>query len=156
MTAISVDGVTLADSDVGSRTSILIEGGRITSVDAAPASRADREAGGVRRFDGDGLLASPGFIDLQLNGAAGRDLTTEPEALWVVGAALAQYGVTAFLPTLVSPGSEVVERARAAWLAGPPAGPTERRAASGGSMATASSPRPGSSTCSSTVPPVAI
>ena len=35
------------------------------------------------------------ILDLQINGAAGHDLTTEPEALWSVGAALPRYGVAA-------------------------------------------------------------
>jgi N-acetylglucosamine-6-phosphate deacetylase len=61
-------------------------------------------------------------IDLQVNGAGGVDLTTEPERLWEVGAILPRFGVTAFLPTLVSPGWPVVDRARAAFLDGPPMG----------------------------------
>src|SRR5262245_47622049 len=63
-----------------------------------------------------------GLIDLQVNGAAGHDLTSSPESLWAVGEALAGYGVAAWLPTLVSPGWPIVERARAAFAAGPPAG----------------------------------
>jgi N-acetylglucosamine-6-phosphate deacetylase len=63
-----------------------------------------------------------GLIDLQVNGAAGHDLTSEPEAVWVVGEALAAYGLAAWLPTLVSPSWAIVERARAAFAAGPPAG----------------------------------
>lgn len=69
-----------------------------------------------------GVIESPGFIDLQINGAAGHDLTNNPESVWRVGAALPRYGVTAFLPTLVSPSYEIVDRACAAWLAGPPKG----------------------------------
>ena len=62
------------------------------------------------------------MIELQINGAGGIDLTTHPERLWEVGAILPRFGVTAFLPTLVSPSFEVVDRARAAWRAGPPQG----------------------------------
>jgi N-acetylglucosamine-6-phosphate deacetylase len=61
-------------------------------------------------------------IELQINGAGGIDFTNEPERLWEVGAYLPRFGVTAFLPTLVSPSFEVVDRARAAWHAGPPTG----------------------------------
>jgi N-acetylglucosamine-6-phosphate deacetylase len=75
-----------------------------------------------RRFDATGLLASAGLIDLQINGADGHDLTTEPEALWSVGAALPRYGVTGFLPTLVSPSFEIVDRACAVFRGGHPAG----------------------------------
>jgi N-acetylglucosamine-6-phosphate deacetylase len=62
------------------------------------------------------------MIDLQVNGVGGFDLTTDPERLWEVGAILPEYGVTAFLPTLVSPSWSIVDRARAAFIAGPPAG----------------------------------
>lgn len=63
-----------------------------------------------------------GLIELQVNGAGGFDLTNDPESLWQVGSVLRRFGVAAFLPTLVSPSWAVVDRARAAWLAGAPAG----------------------------------
>ena len=62
------------------------------------------------------------MIDLQVNGAGGHDLTESPERLWDVAAVLPRYGVTAFLPTLVSPSWSIVDRARAALASGPPAG----------------------------------
>jgi N-acetylglucosamine-6-phosphate deacetylase len=61
-------------------------------------------------------------IELQINGARGIDFTTEPERLWEVGAFLPRFGVSAFLPTLVSPSFDTVDRARATWRAGPPVG----------------------------------
>jgi N-acetylglucosamine-6-phosphate deacetylase len=61
-------------------------------------------------------------IDLQVNGAGGHDLTESPERLWDVADALARFGATAFLPTLVSPSWSVVDRARAALAGGPPPG----------------------------------
>jgi N-acetylglucosamine-6-phosphate deacetylase len=64
----------------------------------------------------------PGYLDLQVNGAGGHDLTSRPESVWEVGEVLARYGVRAFLPTLVSPSWQIVERAQAAVAAGPPAG----------------------------------
>lgn len=63
-----------------------------------------------------------GLIDLQVNGAGGHDLTSDPESLWAVGTVLRGFGVDAFLPTLVSPSWAIVDRARAAWAAGAPAG----------------------------------
>lgn len=63
-----------------------------------------------------------GLIDLQVNGAGGHDLTSDPESLWAVGTVLRRFGIDAFLPTLVSPSWVVVDRARAAWTAGAPAG----------------------------------
>ena len=75
----------------------------------------------------DGLFVAPGFIDLQLNGAHGIDLTEEPERLWEVAALLPRYGVTGFLPTIVTSPPEVVDRAMAA-LAVAPGGVRRRRA----------------------------
>lgn len=63
-----------------------------------------------------------GLIDLQVNGAGGHDLTSEPESLWAVGTVLHRFGVQAYLPTLVSPSWAIVARARDAWLAGAPDG----------------------------------
>ncbi len=98
---------------------IRIEGDRIAAIGPDAGATAD---GGTRRFDGAGLIAAPGFIDLQINGAAGHDLTTGPETVWGVGAALGQYGVTAFVPTLVSAATAIIARARSAFVAGPPPG----------------------------------
>jgi N-acetylglucosamine-6-phosphate deacetylase len=61
-------------------------------------------------------------IDLQVNGAAGHDLTEDPGTLWAVGEALTRFEVTAFVPTLVSPSGATVERAQAVLADGPPAG----------------------------------
>lgn len=62
------------------------------------------------------------MLDLQVNGAGGFDLTEEPEVLWRVGNALVPFGVTAFLPTLVSPSWATVARAQEILAAGPPEG----------------------------------
>lgn len=62
------------------------------------------------------------MLDLQVNGAGGFDLTEEPEALWRVGAVLPQFGVDAFVPTLVSPALATVARAQRVLEAGPPRG----------------------------------
>lgn len=121
--SVRIDGVTLPGSGVDGRASLWIENGRIAAImPAGDAGASDGGRGPARRFDGDGLIASAGFIDLQINGAAGLDLTTAPEGVWDVGAALPSYGVTAFLPTLVSPGPAAIDRARAALLAGRPNG----------------------------------
>jgi N-acetylglucosamine-6-phosphate deacetylase len=66
--------------------------------------------------------ALDGLIELQVNGAGGHDLTSDPESVWAVGAVLSRFGIEAFLPTLVSASMAVVDRARAAWAAGAPEG----------------------------------
>jgi N-acetylglucosamine-6-phosphate deacetylase len=60
------------------------------------------------------------MLDIQVNGAGGFDLTEAPEALWRVARALRPFGVDAFLPTLVSPSFETVDRALEVLAAGPP------------------------------------
>jgi N-acetylglucosamine-6-phosphate deacetylase len=75
----------------------------------------------VRVLDAAGLTAAPGYIDLQVNGAAGHDITSDPESIWAVGRSLVRHGVTAFLPTVVTSPPETVERARVVLRAGPPA-----------------------------------
>ncbi len=79
------------------------------------------QAANVSVIEAEGLLAVPGFIDLQCNGAIGIDLATEPERLWELAAALPRWGVTAWLPTIVTTPPEVAQRAKATLTAGPPA-----------------------------------
>ncbi|WP_435770908.1 N-acetylglucosamine-6-phosphate deacetylase [Nocardioides sp. SYSU DS0651] len=110
---------------------LLVRGGVDTAglaVDVAVADgRIVAEAPGAVEYDARGLTVLPGLIDLQVNGAAGIDLTLEPERLWEVAAALAAYGVTAFLPTVITSAPAARERALATLAAGPPDGWTGAR-----------------------------
>jgi len=63
-----------------------------------------------------------GLVDLQVNGAAGIDLTAEPHRLWEVASALPAYGVVAFVPTVITSDPAAREQALATLAAGPPAG----------------------------------
>jgi N-acetylglucosamine-6-phosphate deacetylase len=63
-----------------------------------------------------------GLVDIQVNGAAGIDLTAEPHRLWEVAAALPAYGVVAFVPTVITSDPSARELALATFRAGPPAG----------------------------------
>lgn len=58
------------------------------------------------RIDGKGCTISPGFIDLQLNGGFGMDFSTIADidngAIQKVAKNLLQYGVTSFVPTLIT------------------------------------------------------
>lgn len=56
----------------------------------------------ARQIDARGQVLVPGYIDLQLNGAFGDDFTANPETIWRVAAQLPRFGVTSFLPTLVT------------------------------------------------------
>ncbi len=59
-----------------------------------------------------GLYLTPGFIDLQVNGAFGYDFTADPTTIWHVAARLPRYGVTAFLPTIITSPLETVAAAQ--------------------------------------------
>jgi N-acetylglucosamine-6-phosphate deacetylase len=68
-----------------------------------------------------------GLVDLQVNGAGGVDLTSEPERLWEVGETLRDHDVTAWLPTIITSDPEAVGRAIGTLSAGPPTGFTGAR-----------------------------
>lgn len=73
-------------------------------------------------LDAAGLTVLPGVIDLQVNGVAGIDLTAEPARLWEAGAALASYGVTAWLPTVITSDPGARDQALETYADGPPGG----------------------------------
>ena len=79
-------------------------------------------AGDVPVLDASGFMAVPGYVDLQCNGGLGIDLAREPEHLWELAAGLPRFGVTAWLPTIVTTPDGIVDRAIAALAAGPPDG----------------------------------
>ncbi len=62
-------------------------------------------------LDATGLVVLPGLLDLQVTGGPGIDVGEDPERIGEVGRDLVRHGVTAWLPTLVSPTPDVVERA---------------------------------------------
>ncbi len=47
-------------------------------------------------------VALPGFIDMQVNGAFGHDITADASTMWPIGERLLGHGVTAFLPTVIT------------------------------------------------------
>jgi N-acetylglucosamine-6-phosphate deacetylase len=96
---------------------VQVEGGKISWV-----STSQPPSGGSRQIDATGLLLVPGLIELQINGAFGQDITSVPESIWEVAQGLPRFGVTCFLPTIVTSPLERIARAQAALLAGPPPG----------------------------------
>lgn len=74
---------------------------------------------GAQKIDASGKLLVPGLIDLQLNGAFGDDFTANPETLWRVAAQLPRFGITCFLPTLVTCPLDRVDAALAVLQARP-------------------------------------
>lgn len=73
---------------------VVIDGPTIVDITTTPPP-------GARVVETDGLIA-PGFIDLQINGAFGHDFTADPTSVTLVAAGLPRYGVTAFLPTIIT------------------------------------------------------
>ncbi len=96
---------------------VIISGETITAIGsqdelACPA--------GAQSVDAGGMNLVPGFIDLQVNGGFGMDFSTAPETIWLVGENLTRFGVTSFLPTIISSQSGTIRHAQAVLHQGPP------------------------------------
>jgi N-acetylglucosamine-6-phosphate deacetylase len=98
---------------------VAVEDGTITAVGRQGSISVPE---GALEIDARGRLLAPGLIDIQLNGGFGHDFTHEPETIWEVGARLSAFGVTSFVPTVVT--SSAIERQSmlAVLAAGPPTG----------------------------------
>ncbi len=87
----------LADGELLKRGDVLVERGKIRRIAPKIAAR------GARVIRARGLLAAPGLIDTQLNGALGHSFSeATPERVLEVGRRLPAHGVTAYLPTIIS------------------------------------------------------
>ena len=96
---------------------VLVDGARIAVM--GPASEVPCPPG-AQQLRAEGLLLAPGFIDMQINGAFGMDFTASPELIWQVAALLPRYGVTSFLPTVITSPLETIEIARKVVQSAPP------------------------------------
>ena len=101
----------------GGRLDVIVRDGVIAEAGAALRPPPDAAV-----LVADGLLLAPGYVDLQVNGVLGVDLTDRPEGVWEVAAALPPFGVTSFLPTVITAPPSLYERALGALAAGPPPG----------------------------------
>ena len=82
---------------------LLVDGDTIAWIGRGrPPERPDEEL-----VAAEGEIVAPGFIDLQVNGFAGRDAGDGAAAIAAISEALPGTGVTAFLPTLISSPVEV-------------------------------------------------
>ena len=95
-------------TEVLERAVLCIEGGRIRAVGPQEALPIPP---GAPVLDFPDLCAVPGFVDLQVNGGFGCDFTRDPGSIPTVARRLPAFGVTAFLPTIVSSPPEVVRKA---------------------------------------------
>ncbi len=101
-----IHGATLYTPDtILENAAVLVDHGRIIAVDAAPALPCPA---GAEPLDATGLLLVPGFIEMQCNGGFGDDFTDDPTTIWRVAERLPRYGVTAFLPTIITSPAEKV------------------------------------------------
>ncbi|MBM7842307.1 N-acetylglucosamine-6-phosphate deacetylase [Herpetosiphon giganteus] len=97
MSSLRFENATIYTPELNAGGSLAIANGHFA--EAAPAAPC---------YDLTDLIVAPGLIDLQLNGAFGHDFTSDPQTIAAVAAKLVQYGVTAFLPTIItSPLSQV-------------------------------------------------
>jgi len=95
---------------------VLVDGGRIVAVGYAAAVACPP---GAQVLDADGLLLTPGFIDMQFNGGFGDDFTADPTTIWQVAAGLPRWGVTALLPTVITSPLERIAQAQQVVLSEP-------------------------------------
>ncbi|MGZ4793417.1 MAG: N-acetylglucosamine-6-phosphate deacetylase [Ilumatobacteraceae bacterium] len=75
---------------------VVVSGSHISAVGPPPTGRC------AQVVDATGCSVLPGFVDLQVNGAVGVDLTTQPERIGEVAEHLVRLGVTSFMPTVIS------------------------------------------------------
>ena len=71
----------------------------------------DEPPAGSELIDAEGLIVSPGLIDLQINGGFGLDFTQDPTTIWEVGRRLPELGVTGYVPTVVTSPESVTDLA---------------------------------------------
>ena len=96
MTSLAVCGGAVYTDGTCLDAHVVVDGARITAMSASlhePCGHA---------VDATGCSVLPGFVDLQVNGAGGVDLTTQPQRVGEVAAFLVQFGVTSFMPTVIS------------------------------------------------------
>lgn len=98
-------------------TDVLVAGDHVRTIEPAAGLTEP-----VPVMDVSGFLIAPGFIDLQINGGFGHDFTRDPSSIWEVGMRLPEYGVTAFLPTIITAPAAAISEAQRVLAEGPPEG----------------------------------
>jgi N-acetylglucosamine-6-phosphate deacetylase len=97
VSTLALRGRLVVDGEVWDGGTVLVEGGKIKAVERGAPATAARET-----LDLPESLLVPGFVELQINGAFGVDVATEPERLRELSAKLPLTGTTSYLPTVVS------------------------------------------------------
>ena len=91
-----------------------IEDGIIEEIRETPFDSAESV------IDLSAFTLTPGWIEVQINGAYGLDFTENPTNIWEVTEKLTQLGFTTCLPTIITSSKETVETALKTWQDGPP------------------------------------
>lgn len=121
MTTLAVRGGTLLTPDrTLEKATLIVADGRIAATTDPSATVETRSAEAT--IDASGLIVAAGFIDLQVNGGFGYDFTADPATIWQVAAELPRYGVTSFLPTIITSPLETTALAQSVLMQGSPAG----------------------------------
>jgi len=81
--------------------------------------KSDPKRLGSGSIDLGGNYLVPGFIELQINGGFGKDFTSSPKSIWEVARKLPRYGVTTFLPTIITSPYEKIFEAQEILAKGP-------------------------------------
>src|SRR5712691_4266372 len=116
MTALLLQGRVLTPRLELALATVLVDGERVPWVQPG---RVDVPGSTMLTKVGDTI--APGFIDLQVNGLAGRDTASGANAITAISHDLPRFGVTGFLPTLISrPLDEAVAFVRASAAASAP------------------------------------
>jgi N-acetylglucosamine-6-phosphate deacetylase len=102
---VALRGQVVTDYEVWPEGTVLLEGGSIA--DVSPDDSLLSDAGEVHEYT-DSLLL-PGFVDLQVNGAFGVDVATEPLRAAELSKALLATGTTSYLPTIISSAESLYE-----------------------------------------------
>jgi len=108
MQAVLVNGRILTEAGILADHCVVLENSAVVAI--IPSAQAPAQAA---RYDLDGGLLVPGFIDTQVNGGGGVLFNDAPtlETIAAIGAAHRPFGTTGFLPTLISDDLAVVDQA---------------------------------------------
>jgi N-acetylglucosamine-6-phosphate deacetylase len=113
---VALQGQVVTDYEVWPGGTVLLEGGAIADVSPDDSLLGDANEA---HEHGDSLLL-PGFVDLQVNGAFGVDVATEPSRVAELSERLLSTGTTAYLPTVISSPESLYEEVLPGLAAGGP------------------------------------
>lgn len=92
------------------RGTIVVEHGRISGIHRGKDRECDLPTHVL-----DAAIVAPGMIDLQVNGAIGREVSPAPADIEAISRWLPSTGVTAWLPTVVTADAELYPRMFRSW-----------------------------------------